>query len=390
MKDRKLLMIPGPVEFDQAVISAIGEPTDSHVSKEFIESFGNSLEMLKKIFYSPNGYPFIIAGSGTLAMEMAVVNLLEPGDRVIVISTGYFGIRFKDLLARFGIEVELLSASIGEAPSLDRMEDVMRSGNFKLITATHVDTSTAVRLDVKTIARLGRQYGILTVVDGVAAAGGERLLQDEWGVDVYFTASQKAIGVPPGLALLVVSPWALEAFQKRRNPINNYYTDFNNWLPVMQAYINRQAAYFGTPAVNLIKALEVSLHQILDEGMDTRFARHARLSKAFRAAIKAIGLKMVPKSEEVAANTLSAIYYPPGVDVSLLAEVNSKGVILAGGILPEIKGSYFRVGHMGVVNHNDILATIGAIEAGLQVMGYGLRPGDGLIAAQQVLLEKIY
>jgi alanine-glyoxylate transaminase/serine-glyoxylate transaminase/serine-pyruvate transaminase len=260
---------------------------------------------------------------------MAVVNFIEPNDKVLVISTGYFGTRFNDLFSRYGVDVKFMPTPIGEAPSLEKVESIIKSNHFKLMTITHVDTSTAVRSDVEAIASLGQKYGILTVVDGVAAAAGEQLIQNEWGVDVYFTASQKALCVPPGLALLIVSPRAMEVFHKRKSPVSSYYADISNWLPVMQAYMNRQAAYFGTPPINLIRALEVSLTQILNEGMDTRLARHERLSRAFRSGMKAIGLKMVPESEDIMANTLSAIYYPPGIDVSLLAEVNRKGVIIA-------------------------------------------------------------
>ena len=386
MKGRKILMIPGPVEFEPAVLAAMSEPTDSHVSPDFIESFGAALDMLKEVFFAPQGQPFVAAGSGTLAMDMAVVNLVEPGDKTLVVSAGYFGDRYCDLLSRYGVEVTHLTAPIGDAPSLEAVAEALRGGGYKLMTVTHVDTSTGVKSDVKALAGLARQYDTLIVVDGVAAAAGEELLQDEWGVDVYLTASQKAIGVPPGLALLVAGPRAMAAFRARKTVVSNYYADFSNWLPIMEAYQARQVSYLGTPSVNMIRALEVSLRHILAEGMDARFARHARMGRAFRAAVAAWRLKLVPLREEAAANTLSAVYFPDGVDSSMLAEVNRQGVILAGGLHPEIKARYFRVGHMGSVSQGDILATIGAIEAGLKLAGYRFEPGAGLSAAQRVLL----
>ncbi len=387
MKGRKLLMIPGPIEFEPSVLGVMSEPTDSHVSPEFIECFGRALDMLKEVFFASKCQPFVVAGSGTLAMEMAVVNLIEPGDKALVISAGYFGNRYYDLLLRCGAEVKILNASIGDVPTLELVEKTLRENHFKLVTVTHVDTSTAVRTNVQEIAKLTHQYDSLIVVDGVAAAAGEPMFQDEWGVDVYLTASQKAIGVPPGLAILMVGPKAMEVFHSRKTVVRNYYPDFANWLPIMKAYQARQPSYFGTPPVNLIRALEVSLGFILAEGMERRFARHVRIGRAFREAMKSLGLKLVVQREDIAANTLSAIYYPDGVDQNILVEISRQGVILAGGLIPDIRNRYFRVGHMGSINQGDLLATIGAIEAGLKKSGYVFEIGAGLKAAQQALLE---
>jgi alanine-glyoxylate transaminase/serine-glyoxylate transaminase/serine-pyruvate transaminase len=153
----------------------------------------------------------------------------------------------------------------------------------------------------------------------------------------------------------------------------------------MQAYEERRPAYFGTPAVNLIWALNVSLGQILEEGMEARFARHRRLSAALKAAVAALGMDQVPVAPGRTATTLTAPYYPGGVDASVLAHINRAGVILAGGLHPEIKARYFRIGHMGAVTASDILATVGAIEQGLAAVGYPFEPGAGLAAAQRAL-----
>jgi alanine-glyoxylate transaminase/serine-glyoxylate transaminase/serine-pyruvate transaminase len=388
MKGRKLLMIPGPIEFESDVLAAMSVPTDSHISPDFIERYGHSLDMLTEVFLAPNGQPFVVAGSGTLAMDMAVVNLLETGDKALVVSSGYFGERFRDLLSRYGVQVEVVTAPVGDFPALEAVEAALKQGGFKLMTVTHVDTSTGVRADIEPLARLAQEHGALTVVDGVAATAGEAMLQEEWGVDVYLTASQKAIAVPPGLALLVVSPPAIQVFRDRKTPVSNYYADFTNWLPIMQAYQARKPSYFGTPPVNSILALEVSLSQILEEGMQARFDRHAKMGAAFRAAMAALQLDLVPVRAEIAADTLTAVYYPEGVDASLLGEINKRGVILAGGLHAEIKTKYFRVGHMGSVDQSDLLGTIGAIEAGLKAVGYRFEPGAGLSAAQNVLLAE--
>jgi alanine-glyoxylate transaminase/serine-glyoxylate transaminase/serine-pyruvate transaminase len=250
------------------------------------------------------------------------------------------------------------------------------------MTVTHVDTSTAVLADVEGLAALARRYGTLIVVDGVCSVAGEELRMADWGVDVALTASQKAISVPPGLALLVAGPRAMDAFRQRKTPVASYYADWSKWLPIMEAYEARKAAYFGTPAVNLVAALNVSLGQILAEGMDARFERHRTLSRACKAAIQALGLGQVPLDAGYAANTMTAPCYPPGVTKeSLLPRVKQAGAILAGGLHREIRAEYFRIGHMGPTKMGDLLATIGAIETGLAGCGYHFKPGTGVAAA---------
>jgi len=380
----ELLMIPGPVEFEPAVLQAMATKTPSHISPDFIEVFGRSLERLREVFLTKGGQPFVVAGSGTLAMEMAVANLIEPQDRVLLMDTGYFSHRFDSICERYGARVTQAGGKLGDVPSLEEVERGLRDAKYKLLLVTHVDTSTGVRVDVAALGGLARQYGAVSVVDGVCATGGEEFRQEEWGVDICLTASQKALGVPPGLAILMVSPLALDSFRKRRTPVANYYVDFANWLPVMEAYEARKASYFGTPPVNLIYALWESLDEILKEGMEARFRRHRLISEAFKAAMTALGLKQVP-ALEVAAHTMSAIYYPEGVGNELLGEIRERGVVVAGGLHPQIKERYFRVGHMGGVSSNHILATVGAIEGALSSCGYRFELGAGLVAAQKVL-----
>lgn len=386
MKARKLLMIPGPIEFEPEVMQAMAIPTPSHVAPNFIDRFGQALEMMREVWLCPSGQPFIIAGSGTLAMDMAGSNLIESGDRALVISTGYFGERYAALLKRYGAQVDVLSAPLGAIVATEQIENRLREKRYKLLTMTHVDTSTGVLNDAKALGALGQQYEVLTVLDGVCSVAGEEIRQEDWGIDVVLTASQKAIGVPPGLALLVASPRAMQTWKDRKTPVGNYYCDWANWLPIMEAYENRKASYFGTPAVNLVLALQTSLNLIVKEGMAERFRRHLRVGRAFRSAIKALGLKMIPVSESVSANTLTAPYYPEGVNgAELLGEIGKAGIILAGGLLPDLKAKYFRIGHMGAVNHSDVLATIGAIESALKQCGQHFAGGSGLQAAQEAL-----
>ncbi|MGB4804759.1 MAG: alanine--glyoxylate aminotransferase family protein [Anaerolineae bacterium] len=386
-KARKLLMIPGPIEFEPAVLAALAEPTPSHVAPDFIEVFGRALDNLRTVFQAPDGQPFVMAGSGTLAMEAAVANLLEPGDRVLQINTGYFSDRMAAICERSGALVTHVPApAVGDAPGLAEVERALQQDRFTLMTITHVDTSTGVLTDVAGLAKLARAAGVLSVVDGVCSVAGEALPMADWDVDVALTASQKALGAPPGLALVMARPRALEAFRRRTRPVASYYADWSNWLPVMQAYQARKPAYFGTPAVNLVLALDVSLAQIIAEGMEARVARHARLSEAIKAALTALGLSQVPLRPGIAAHTLSAPYFPDGVDgAALLGKINVAGVILAGGLHPALRTRYFRIGHMGAVNAADVLATVGAIEQGLHGVGYRFDAGSGLAASQRVM-----
>ncbi|MBK5208751.1 MAG: alanine--glyoxylate aminotransferase family protein, partial [Flavobacteriaceae bacterium] len=298
----------------------------------------------------------------------------------------YFGERFAEIAKRYGANVTILASEVGNVVALDEIEKALSTKKYKLLTMTHVDTSTGVLVNPKPIAELAKKYNTLSILDGVCSVAGEEIQQEEWGIDIVLTASQKAIGVPPGLALLVVSQKALEVFKNRKTPVGNYYADFNNWLPIMQAYENRQPSYFGTPPVNLIAALEVSLQQIVSEEMENRFLRHKKIASAFREAMIALGLKLLPVHKNLSANTLTAVYFPENITgSSFLSHISKNDVILAGGLLPSHKTQYFRVGHMGSVNNNDIIATIAAIESSLFACDYPFEMGIGLKTALKIL-----
>jgi alanine-glyoxylate transaminase/serine-glyoxylate transaminase/serine-pyruvate transaminase len=316
-------------------------------------------------------------------MDCAGANLIEPGDDALVINTGYFSDRFADILERYGARVTHVRSPVGDCPELDEVETELSKRHYKLITVTHVDTSTGVLADVKGVATLAKKHGSLLVVDGVCSVAGEELRMSEWGIDVTLTASQKAVGVPPGLALLVIGQHALKVFKSRKTPVMSYYTDWTNWLPVMSAYEERKPAYFGTPAINLVFALNISLGQILAEGLEARWRRHIALSQACKAAMSAIGLNQVPVRSEAAAHTMTALRFPRGVvGPEFLPRVTKAGAILAGGLHPAIRSEYFRIGHMGATQIGDVLATVGAVETALEECGYNFEHGIGVQAAQ--------
>ncbi len=383
---RPLVMIPGPIEIDEAVVRAMGQPPKSHLDPELIETFGRALDRLKEVFFAPNGQPFVVAGSGTLAMEMAVANLIEPRDRAVVVDIGYFGARMATILERHGAHVTRVRAEPGKVPSIAEVGAALDHAATKLLAITHVDTSTAARTDVAKLAKLGNERGALVVVDGVCSIGAEELRQEEWGIDVALTASQKAIGAPPGLAILVASERAMEVWGGRKAPVGSFYADFAEWLPIMTAYAARQPKYFATPPVNLIEALDASLALLLAEGMEARFAEHESIARVFRAAWNALELRPLPARDEESANTLSALYYPPGIGPTLVGAVRAEGVVIAGGLHPDLGPKYFRVGHMGLCRPSDVLTTVAAIERALARLGYAPKPMGIAVAAAEAAL----
>jgi alanine-glyoxylate transaminase/serine-glyoxylate transaminase/serine-pyruvate transaminase len=366
-------MIPGPVEVSPAVLAAAGGPPPGHTAPRFIEAFGSSLERMRQVWQADAAsQPFILAGSGTLAMEVAAANLLEPGDRALVLNTGFFSERMTEIVRRAGASVTELAAPLGKEPGTDEVREALRDGAFKALFATHVDTSTGVRVDPEPLCRLAREAGALAVFDGVCATAGERFEMAAWGADLYFTGSQKALGLPPGLALMVAGERALAARAARQAAPPPLYLDWNSWLPVHRAYEERKPSYFATPATTLVMALEAGLGEIVEAGgITARVATHAKIASALRAAWQVLGLRSVPRSEALTANTLSVLLFPEGIDASLLPKIAARGVIVAGGLHPAVRTTSFRVGHMGyAVTRPDFLRrTIEAVAGALSEAG---------------------
>ncbi len=380
MSERPLLMIPGPIEVSESVRAAAAEAPRSHVAPDFIEAFGASLEAMRKVWLAADSaQPFIVAGSGTLAMEMAAWNVVAPGERVVVVNTGYFSDRAEEMLRRRGAEVAPVNAEPGHVPSMDEVRSAVVAGPTRALFATHVDTSTGVRVDARGLCQLARDHDLITVFDGVCATAGEEFQMQAWDADVYLTASQKAIGLPAGLALMVASARAME----QRNQLNAsppMALDWLQWLPIMEAYEARRPAYFATPATTLVWALRAGLHEILGAGDDHtaavghRVTTHATVAERCRRAWRGMGLELVPATDEVAANTLSAIRYPRGVGPGLVPAIKKRGVVVAPGLHPKLKDQYFRVGHMGDVvtraaDMDRCITAVGdAVEAALKTL----------------------
>jgi alanine-glyoxylate transaminase/serine-glyoxylate transaminase/serine-pyruvate transaminase len=384
MAERSLLMIPGPVEVSPGVLTAFSSPPPGHTAPALIAAFGEALESMRRVWLAePSSQPFAVGGGGTAAMDMAVANLVSPGDRVVVVKTGYFSDRMAEMLRRQGAATLEIGAEPGGAPPPEEVREALAAERAagappcRALFATHVDTSTGVRIDLEPLARLAREHGMIAVFDGVCAAGGERFDMAAWDADVYLTASQKALGLPPGLALMVVSRRALAARAAHRGTPPPMYLDWEVWLPVMRAYEERRAAYFSTPPTNLVLALAAGLAEIESEGAAARIASHARAAAALRAAWQALGLRLLPAREDLAANTLSALLLPAGAASAdapaVVARIAEHGVTVATGLLPDLRSRYLRVGHMGwVVGRPDLLRrTVAAVAAALRDCGLG-------------------
>lgn len=344
-----LLMIPGPVALSPAVRAAMAEPPRSHTDPAFVEVFARVLANVRAVCGADTDHqPFVVAGSGTLAMEMAATNVVGPGQRALVLQTGVFGDRMAQILGRRSVAVRRLAAPAGHTISAEAVAEALGSEVPDAVFLTHVDTSTGVRVDLERIARVVRGAGPLLVVDGVCSVGGERLLQAAWGVDVVLTASQKALSAPPGLALVVASPRALAARRALAVP-PPLTVDFEAWLPVHRAYQEGRASYFATPATGLVRALDAALAELVAEGVDAVVERHARVASTVRAGLDALGIRPVPQDGDTVANTLSAVWLPEGVGADLVGRVAERGVLVAGGLHPDLRANSFRIGHMGWV-----------------------------------------
>eukprot|EP01087_Luapelamoeba_hula_P007471 TRINITY_DN1835_c0_g1_i1.p1 TRINITY_DN1835_c0_g1~~TRINITY_DN1835_c0_g1_i1.p1 ORF type:complete len:506 (-),score=90.55 TRINITY_DN1835_c0_g1_i1:65-1582(-) len=398
--ERPVLMIPGPIEFSESVLSALGEPSPSHVSPGFIETFGGAIAQLRHVVLAaPSAQPFVIAGSGTTGWDMAAANLLEPGDKAIVVNTGVFGDWLGECLETYGAEVTHLRAEIGDVTPLEELESALRSNKIKMVTLTHVDTSTGVLTNIKAYAALIRRISpdTLIFIDGVCATAGEETRMADWDLDVVLTASQKAVGAPPGLTIMVASERAMKSYAERKARVAAYYVSWGKWLPVMKAYEARTPLYFATPPVNLVKALRVGLDEILavdenpQKAMEDRFRAHKNAANAVRKAVKALGLTVLPVRAELESNTITAIRFPSGVTgPQLLPKIKANGAEVAGGLHPKIRAEYFRIGHMGVsateVGRGHLERTIAAVEGALRECGYtSFKSGDGVSTLQDAL-----
>lgn len=346
MRNEDMLLIPGPTPVIDSIYDALGHETRGHTDPRFVSIYKSAIEKTKKML-NTDGEVFVVSGSGTLAMEMALVNTVAPGEKILIISQGFFGDRFIKLAEAFGIYVDVLQSEWGKQVHPDAVEEKLAEENYKAVTITHADTSTGVAADLDALVPVIKKYGALVILDGVCATAameedmGKTYGADNYKLDVVLTGSQKAIGVPPGLAVVAFNKTALAAREKMKG-VPAYYCDIYNWLPIM----NDPSKYFATPPVNLIYAYDEGMKLVLEEGLKSRYKRHEAFGKAVRAALAVYGMKALAE-EDVAASTLSCILYPEGMDDAAFRNALAQKGLIVAGALAHLAGKAFRIGHMG-------------------------------------------
>ncbi|KAK4216130.1 pyridoxal phosphate-dependent transferase [Rhypophila decipiens] len=373
------LLIPGPIEFDDAVLQSMSHFSESHVGPTFVATFGETLTMLRKLFQTTDSsaQPFVISGSGTLGWDIVAANLVEAGEHVLVLGTGYFSDGFADCLRVYGADVTELKAPVGSRPQLPEIEKALSEKKYKMITVTHVDTSTGVLSELEKLSELVHRVSpdTLFIVDGVCSVACEEIAFDAWKLDGVVTASQKAIGCPAGLSISMFSGRAIKALENRKTPVAAYFASMNKWLPIMKNYENKKPSYFATPSPQLIHSLHTALTQILAQPLSERFAAHKAASDKIKKAVADLGLKQLASNPDDQAHGMTAIYLPETVkQAEILPQLAKRGVVFAGGIHKEVATRYIRFGHMGVSildpRRGDVDRAVKALEEGLSECGY--------------------
>ena len=375
---KNLLFTPGPTPIPPEALLAMAQPIDYHRSNAIAALIKDVLEKLKHVFQTENDVLFLTS-SGTGAMEGAVSNLLSRGDKAIVIRSGKFGERWDEICTAYGIEVIPIDVTWGNSVEPHRVASALAEHtDVKAVFATLCETSTGVLHDIEALARLTRICPTLLVVDAVSALGADDLQMDNWGVDVVVSCSQKGLMTPPGLAFAALNQRAWNAVE--RSDLPKYYLDFRK---ASESGLEGSVPY--TPAVTLLTALQHALNRICAEGIQQTIARHNRLALATRSAIKALGLPLFAASP---ANTLTSIRLPEGIDGKALINLmrDTYGITYAGG-QSQLSGKIVRIAHLGWMNENDVIVAISAFERGLVEMGYDIRLGAGVSAAQEVFAQ---
>jgi aspartate aminotransferase-like enzyme len=371
--DRQYLITPGPTPIPPTVQAAMAAPMMHHRSPDFRAVLSETLEGLSQVFQTESPV-VVLAGSGTSAMESAVVNLCSPGERVVVASAGNFGERWAKIAGAYGLDVQHVQQDWGER--LDPGRIAASAQGATAVYVTHSETSTGVVHDVRAIAEALQPTDAALVVDGVSSLAGVDLRPDEWGIDVVVGGSQKALMTPPGLAFASVSERAWNLCQKARLP--RFYLD---WSAALRAQEKGDTAF--TPPVSLILGLRAAISLILDRGLTACFANNRRLALGAREGVKALGLRLF-SPDDPTSSMVTAFRMPDGLDgQKVYATLRDRhGIVLAGG-QGKLRGQIMRIGHMGYMNEFDIVTALAGLEFALAELGYR-PPAPGIGAARAV------
>ena len=377
MPEKRYLLTPGPTPVPPAVLSALSEQVLHHRGPDFRQIYARCLERLAAVART-EAEVLLYTTPGTGALESAVANTVSPGDRAVVVSFGYFGERWAELVNAYGGDLVHLRYAWGETPDpADLRSALDDAGGARAVFLTHSETSTGVVADLSALAAPAREAGALVVVDAVSSLGAVPLETDGWGIDVVAAGSQKALMAPPGLSLVAVSPAALAAAARSSSP--RFLLD---WERTRRAQEKLDPPV--TPAVSLVRALDVALGLILDEGLEAVFERHVRLGRACREGAKAMGLELFSPDEDRSA-VVTAIRIPEPVDPAelLLVLRDRFGIQLVGG-QGELKGKIFRIGHIGWFDVVDIVTALAGIELVLAELGADVERGRAVSRALEV------
>jgi aspartate aminotransferase-like enzyme len=371
------LFTPGPTPVPPEVLAAMAEPMVHHRGTDFREVYERCLERLRAV-YRTEAQVLLFAASGTGAMESAVANLCEPGQRVAVVTAGAFGARWGAIGDQYGLDVVRIPYEWGETPVPDEVASAAADAGAEIVFCTQSETSTGVVIDVQAMkAAVGEA---VLVVDAVSSLGAVPLETDAWGIDVVVSGSQKALMCPPGLAMTSVAEHLWDRLPQSRS----FYFD---WRRARKAQEVFDAAF--TPAVSLIRGLDVALGLLLEDGLEAAFERHVRLGRATRAGVKAMGLELFSPDDDSSA-VVTAVRCPEGIDGTVLLRHlrDVHGVTLAPG-QGDLKGKIFRIGHIGWFDVFDIAAALAAVELALTELGAEIERGVAVTRAFEAFEPRV-
>jgi len=339
-----LLMGPGPSVVSESVLAAMSRPTIGHLDPRFIAIMDDVKEMLRRVFDTSNELTIPISGTGSAGMETSFVNLIEPGDRVLILINGVFGRRMQDVATRLGADVKTIESTWGTPVSVDEVRTALQSAEFDLVAVVHAETSTGVLNPIDEIAPLVRDAGALLVVDAVTSLGGLPVAARRWDADVVYSGTQKCLSCPPGLAPITVSPRANDRISRRRASVPNWYLD----LTLLTSYWRgAKRSYHHTAPINMIYGLHQSLTNLLDEGLEASFRRHREAHGRLAAGLDELGLQL-PVAVECRLPMLNAVSVPDGVDeAAVRSRLLADHDIEIGAGLGPLAGKIWRVGLMG-------------------------------------------
>jgi aspartate aminotransferase-like enzyme len=382
MPEKRYLVTPGPTPVPPEVLAATALPMIHHRSADFRGTLTRVLERLQTVYRTENDV-LLFTSAGTAAMESAVANVCSPGDRVLVVSHGYFGERWAAIAQGYGLEVDHLRYEWGELPSADevgaRLDEL---GGAKVVYLTHSDTSTGGVADLQATAERIAGSGALIAVDAISSLAAVPLETDEWGLDIVLTSSHKALMCPAGLAFAAVSPAALAATAGAALP--RYYMD---WQAAIEAQAKGETPF--STAISLVRGLDIALDLILADGLEAAYERHLRLGRAARAGVKAMGLELFSPDADSSV-VVTAIRMPEGIDgQAIVASMRDEsGVTIIGGQGP-FRGKIVRFGHIGFVDVQDIAAALAALERALVASGADVERGAAVAAALEAHAEPV-